>query len=158
MKRLLLATLLSLAALAPASAAPPADEAVFVEGTRYDAVLSASRGDWRLLPLTGSEVRLRLAPRCEPGAAPPRGLWLLSQDEHGRPELVADIASVIGLEAEALRAGLESEVARNDLRDAVAASLERGVFGSPFFIVDGEPFWGSDRLEQLDEWLATGGW
>ena len=93
MKRLLLATLLSLAALAPASAAPPADEAVFVEGTRYDAVLSASRGDWRLLPLTGSEVRLRLAPRCEPGAAPPRGLWLLSQDEHGRPELVAPSAT-----------------------------------------------------------------
>jgi len=32
------------------------------------------------------------------------------------------------------------------------------VFGSPFFFVDGEPFWGSDRLEQLDEWLAGGGW
>ena len=83
--------------------------------------------------------------------------WQLAQDL-GRPERVADIAPVIGLEAEALRAGLESEVARNDLRDAVAASLERGVFGSPFFIVDGEPFWGSDRLEQLDDWLATGGW
>ena len=25
-------------------------------------------------------------------------------------------------------------------------------------IVDGEPFWGSDRLDQIDKWLATGGW
>ena len=38
------------------------------------------------------------------------------------------------------------------------ASLERGVFGSPFMLVDGEPFWGSDRLEQVDEWLERGGW
>lgn len=93
MKRLLLATLLSLAGLAPASAAPPADDAIFVEGSRYDAVLSASRGDWRLLPLTGTEVRLHLAEPCRGAAAPPPGLWLLSQDARGRPELVAPSAT-----------------------------------------------------------------
>ena len=38
------------------------------------------------------------------------------------------------------------------------AGIERGVFGSPFVIVDGEPFWGADRLDQVDGWLATGGW
>ena len=37
------------------------------------------------------------------------------------------------------------------------AALAKGVFGSPFIIVDGEPFWGSDRLDQVDAWLATGG-
>jgi 2-hydroxychromene-2-carboxylate isomerase len=31
------------------------------------------------------------------------------------------------------------------------------VFGSPFVIVDGEPFWGLDRFEQIDRWLARGG-
>ena len=25
-------------------------------------------------------------------------------------------------------------------------AIAKGVFGSPFFIVDGEPFWGSDRI------------
>jgi len=25
-------------------------------------------------------------------------------------------------------------------------------------IVDGEAFWGNDRIEQLDRWLARGGW
>ena len=28
-------------------------------------------------------------------------------------------------------------------------AIAKGVFGSPFFIADGEPFWGSDRIELL---------
>ncbi|OSZ75586.1 2-hydroxychromene-2-carboxylate isomerase [Hydrogenophaga sp. IBVHS1] len=83
--------------------------------------------------------------------------WRLAQDL-GKPERVAEIAPLLGLEVAALREGMESDIARDELRNAVAVSLERGVFGSPFFIVDREPFWGSDRLEQLDDWLATGGW
>ena len=31
--------------------------------------------------------------------------------------------------------------------------LARGVFGSPYFVVDGEPFWGIDRFDQLERWL-----
>jgi len=71
---------------------------------------------------------------------------------------VAALAPAIGAVPAEMLEGIESEQARTDLRDAVSASLARGVFGSPFFFVDGEPFWGSDRLEQLDEWLAGGGW
>ena len=37
-------------------------------------------------------------------------------------------------------------------------SLEAGVFGSPFFIVDGESFSGLEKMELMEEWLATGGW
>jgi 2-hydroxychromene-2-carboxylate isomerase len=32
------------------------------------------------------------------------------------------------------------------------------VFGCPTFIVDGEMFWGADRLEQVERWIASGGW
>ena len=71
---------------------------------------------------------------------------------------VAMLGPVIGVDETELLAGVESETARNDLREAVSVSLERGVFGAPFFIVDGESFWGSDRLEMLDQWLSTGGW
>jgi len=71
---------------------------------------------------------------------------------------VAALAPAIDVLPADLLAGIESDAARSDLRDAVAASLALGVFGSPFFIVDGEPFWGSDRLELLDQWLTTGGW
>ena len=46
------------------------------------------------------------------------------------------------------------------LRDAKAAdaAIARGVFGSPYIVINGEPFWGADRLDQVEKWLATGGW
>jgi 2-hydroxychromene-2-carboxylate isomerase len=37
-------------------------------------------------------------------------------------------------------------------------SIRRGVFGSPFFIVDGESFFGVEKLPVVEDWLATGGW
>jgi 2-hydroxychromene-2-carboxylate isomerase len=33
-------------------------------------------------------------------------------------------------------------------------AIANGVFGAPFFIVDGEPFWGNDRRVQLEAWIA----
>ncbi len=39
-----------------------------------------------------------------------------------------------------------------------AKAIARGVFGSPFIVVDGESFWGNDRLDEVDAWLETGGW
>jgi len=74
------------------------------------------------------------------------------------PQQVAALGATIGVDAQELLAGIESDQARTDLRDAVAASLDKGVFGSPFFIVGEEKFWGSDRLELVDEWLTSGGW
>jgi 2-hydroxychromene-2-carboxylate isomerase len=38
----------------------------------------------------------------------------------------------------------------------VDAAVAHGVFGSPYVIVDGEPFWGMDRLDQVERWLAKG--
>src|SRR5882762_4487282 len=32
-------------------------------------------------------------------------------------------------------------------------AVARGVFGSPWIFVDGEPFWGSDRLPMVERWL-----
>ncbi|MCY1251876.1 hypothetical protein D9M72_657430 [compost metagenome] len=33
--------------------------------------------------------------------------------------------------------------------------MAKGVFGSPFVIVDGEPFWGFDRFEQVEAHLKA---
>jgi 2-hydroxychromene-2-carboxylate isomerase len=44
------------------------------------------------------------------------------------------------------------------LRRNVDESIRRGVFGSPFFIVDGEPFFGVEKLPVVEDWLAAGGW
>jgi 2-hydroxychromene-2-carboxylate isomerase len=36
------------------------------------------------------------------------------------------------------------------------AGIAAGVFGAPFFRVDGEPFWGNDRQPQIERRLAQG--
>lgn len=63
-----------------------------------------------------------------------------------------------GLAADEVRAGIADAQVKERTRVEVDAAIARGVFGSPYIIVDGEPFWGSDRLDQVDRWLSTGGW
>jgi 2-hydroxychromene-2-carboxylate isomerase len=75
-----------------------------------------------------------------------------------RPEGVAAVAETLGLDPNAVLAGSQSPEAKDRTRVENDAAIEKGVFGSPFFIVDGEPFHGADRLDQLDRWLKTGGW
>jgi 2-hydroxychromene-2-carboxylate isomerase len=43
------------------------------------------------------------------------------------------------------------------LRSENDAAVAAGVFGAPFFIVDGEPFWGNDRKAQIATCLARTG-
>jgi len=76
----------------------------------------------------------------------------------GVPEQVAEIAAPLGIEPRALLAAVADPSIKDHLKQVTAAALERGVFGSPFIIVDGEPFWGADRLGQVDAWLARAGW
>lgn len=83
--------------------------------------------------------------------------WLEDADI-GDPDLVLDIAAGCGADRDALAAGHASGEAADLLKAAVDASLAKGVFGSPFVIVDGEPFFGVEKLELVEEWLATGGW
>jgi 2-hydroxychromene-2-carboxylate isomerase len=70
--------------------------------------------------------------------------------------VVAELARALGING--VEQGIELPEAKARLREATDQALARGVFGSPFFIVEGEPFWGHDRLDQLERWLATGGW
>lgn len=74
------------------------------------------------------------------------------------PEAIAAIPLPAGIEPAALAEGAASDEASALLRNAVAASIAEGIFGSPTIVVDGEPFWGSDRLQEAETWLATGGW
>ncbi len=83
--------------------------------------------------------------------------WGEGQDI-GAPEAVAAIAAPLGIERRALLAAVADPAIKDRLKQATAAAIERGVFGSPFVFVDGEAFWGADRLGQVDAWLARGGW
>jgi 2-hydroxychromene-2-carboxylate isomerase len=74
------------------------------------------------------------------------------------PDAVGAIAAAIGLDRGAVLAAIQEPRIKDRLRAEVDAAVARGVFGSPFIFVDGEPFWGSDRLPQVEEWLSRGGW
>ncbi len=55
-------------------------------------------------------------------------------------------------------AALQDPDVKARLKREVDEAIARNVFGSPFIIVDGEAFWGADRLDMVDKWLETGGW
>ena len=75
-----------------------------------------------------------------------------------KPEEVAAVAKGLDHDPEQVKAALQDQRIKDLLKSEVDAAIGRGVFGSPFFIVDGEPFWGYDRLEEVGLWLETGGW
>lgn len=74
------------------------------------------------------------------------------------PDVCADVAAENGYDRAAAVAGMVDAAVKDALKAQVDQAIARKVFGSPYFIVDGEPFWGADRLDHVERWLATGGW
>ncbi|HEX6735523.1 MAG TPA: DsbA family protein, partial [Azonexus sp.] len=66
-------------------------------------------------------------------------------------------AAQLGVDRAALAAALQSPELKARLKAECDAALAAGVFGSPHVIVDGEHFFGADRLPQIERWLADGG-
>jgi 2-hydroxychromene-2-carboxylate isomerase len=71
---------------------------------------------------------------------------------------VASIAQAAGFDGDDIRAGIGAAEIKARLKAETDNAIERGIFGSPFFIVDGEAFWGNDRIPDLRDWLKSGGW
>ena len=53
-----------------------------------------------------------------------------------------------GLDAAALADALSDSQIKAALREETDEAVAQGVFGVPTLIVDGEAFWGDDRLEE----------
>jgi 2-hydroxychromene-2-carboxylate isomerase len=71
----------------------------------------------------------------------------------------ATLAAVLGearLDAEAMLARARSEAIRVSYERNRLDAIEAGVFGSPAYVLDGEVFWGQDRLDLLEDALASG--
>lgn len=79
-----------------------------------------------------------------------RGLML---DE---PAGLRALAAECGLDPAAVDAACTALPVKLRLKAANEQAIAAGVFGAPFFIVDGEPFWGNDRKAQIERWLAQG--
>jgi 2-hydroxychromene-2-carboxylate isomerase len=76
----------------------------------------------------------------------------------GQPGNVADLAEEMGMDGKAMIAAIETDGIKAMLRATTEDMIARNLFGSPTIVVDGEPFWGSDRVWLVEEWLKRGGW
>ncbi len=72
------------------------------------------------------------------------------------PEITAEVAATLGLQRDEVLAALNDAAVKDRLKNEVDAAIKLGVFGSPYIVVDGEPFWGIDRFDQIEHWLARG--
>ncbi len=74
------------------------------------------------------------------------------------PAEVAAVAEELGHDPDTVLAAVQEPRIKDLLRREVEAALAKGVFGSPYIIVDDEPFWGFDRLDDVALWLEMDGW
>jgi 2-hydroxychromene-2-carboxylate isomerase len=68
-------------------------------------------------------------------------------------QVAAEAGETVGFKKDALLAGMRETGVKDRLVRENDAAIAKGVFGSPFFIADGEPYWGSDRIALI----STGG-
>jgi 2-hydroxychromene-2-carboxylate isomerase len=72
------------------------------------------------------------------------------------PAVVAEVAQSVGLAGAELVEAAQAADVKDALRRQVEDAIAFGVFGAPTIVVDGEVFWGNDRLPQIERWLASG--
>jgi 2-hydroxychromene-2-carboxylate isomerase len=70
--------------------------------------------------------------------------------------VVLQLARGLGIDTERLAAGVQEDAIKSALRSGVEKAVARGVFGAPTIFVDGEMFWGHDRLPHVERWIMTG--
>ncbi|MEZ5667027.1 MAG: 2-hydroxychromene-2-carboxylate isomerase [Alphaproteobacteria bacterium] len=75
-----------------------------------------------------------------------------------KPPAVVDVLADCGHDRAAAEAGIADPAVKERLRAAVDSAIERKIFGSPYFLVGDDPFWGVDRLPDLAAWIEQGGW
>lgn len=84
-------------------------------------------------------------------------LWVRGQDITA-PEDVAAEARLLGIDDAALMREIAEDRAKALLRAQVDAAIAAGVFGVPYFMVDGEPIWGVDRMWMVEHRLDHHTW
>ncbi len=68
--------------------------------------------------------------------------------------VVAKALAASGFDADAILAAAASDVIASRYEQNTQQALARGILGAPAYVLDGEQFWGQDRLELLAETLS----
>jgi carboxymethylenebutenolidase len=121
-------------------------------------------------------IKLTLEPKFFPTNELPAALCVIALREQGRmadairlahavltaiwaeernPGDMATLRAILGecgLDADAVLKASEGMAPKREAYTRHA--IEQGVFGAPFFVIDGERFWGQDRLDFVERKLA----
>jgi len=84
-------------------------------------------------------------------------LWVRGQDITAA-SAVAEEARALSIDTAALLRDINGDHAKSLLKQQVDAAIAAGVFGVPYFVVDGEPIWGVDRMWMVEHWAARHDW
>ena len=116
----------------------------------------------KYFPVGGDDAaKLIIAVDLNDGAAQAFGLagaiqkacWAEERDIASQATL-AEILLFLGLPAERIEQA-QSQVVQERYDTATQRAIEMGVFGAPTYIVDGEMFWGQDRLDFVERKLMS---
>jgi 2-hydroxychromene-2-carboxylate isomerase len=72
------------------------------------------------------------------------------------PAALKALAAESGLDANAAERAWNDPRWKDRLKQVNREALDAGMFGAPYIVIDGEPFWGNDRKPQVERWLAQG--
>ncbi|MEM6712269.1 MAG: 2-hydroxychromene-2-carboxylate isomerase [Pseudomonadota bacterium] len=80
--------------------------------------------------------------------------WVNEQDiaDEG---VVRALVEANGHDADAILAAAASTAVTDEMSANTDAAIAAGAVGAPVYVLNGEPFWGQDRIEHLDHALAT---
>ncbi len=115
------------------------------------AILAAPRGFYWLMDQGKSNTAKKFAKAAYKAYfADKRPMWEVEE--------TADVAAECGIDREEFIQAVNDPRIKKILIEEGQAAIDRGVFGSPFIIVDDEAFWGWDRLPMVRDWLKKGKW
>lgn len=73
-----------------------------------------------------------------------------------KSSVVGEVAHSIGLNQEVMAAANDEPEYKEKAKQSVNEAIAAGMFGAPYFVVDGEAYWGQDRMDQLRRWVLEG--
>jgi len=96
----------------------------------------------------------RMADAVKLGHAVLNALWA-EEKNTGDPATLRAIIAGCGLDADAVITASQAPEIAGKRAAYTRHAIEHGVFGAPSFVVDGEIFWGQDRLDFVDRKLGS---
>ncbi len=68
----------------------------------------------------------------------------------GNPDILLDIVDDLGVDVGVFKTAISSPEIKQKLKEETDAAMKLGIFGAPSLVVNGELFWGADRLGAVE--------